>query len=155
MGDEAEPVTVFPGKAPLDSLLVEMQQQSIPAPSSIQIIISTKTGPPIGAALVPVAQFAADRWVSFLGHWPAGLEAIYCPCAGVATPTLKRAGGRVKMATGSLRPTIVRVMTENQGRPLSTGEIYGLVADADVPALTRMPSGTATWSTANSRTWPA
>ena len=39
------------------------------------------------------------------------------------------------MAAGSLRPTIVRIMRENQGRPLSTGEIYGLVADAGVPGF--------------------
>ena len=39
------------------------------------------------------------------------------------------------MAAGSLRPTIVRVMAERRERPLSTGEIYNLVAGAGVPGF--------------------
>ena len=39
------------------------------------------------------------------------------------------------MASGSLRSNIVRVMCEHQERPLSTGEIYGLVADTGVPSF--------------------
>ena len=39
------------------------------------------------------------------------------------------------MAAANLRPNILRVMTEHQGRPLSTGEIYDLVADTGVPGF--------------------
>ena len=37
-------------------------------------------------------------------------------------------GGWVNMATGNLRPHIVRVMSEHRERPLSTKEIYEAVA---------------------------
>lgn len=37
------------------------------------------------------------------------------------------------MASGSLRPTIVRLMAEHCGRPLKTPDIYDLVAAAGVP----------------------
>ena len=39
------------------------------------------------------------------------------------------------MAAGSLRPHILRVMSERQGRPLGTGEIYDLVANTGVPGF--------------------
>ena len=39
---------------------------------------------------------------------------------------------RLAKAATSLRPHIVQVMAANQGRPLSTEEIYGLVADLGV-----------------------
>ena len=41
-------------------------------------------------------------------------------------------GGWVNMAAGSLRPHIVRVMSERRERPLSTGEIYEAVATMGV-----------------------
>ena len=39
------------------------------------------------------------------------------------------------MPARNLRPNILRVMTERQGRPLSTGEIYDLVAETGVPGF--------------------
>ena len=39
------------------------------------------------------------------------------------------------MAAGSLRPQIVRVMSENKERPLKTQEIYDLVAGAGIPGF--------------------
>ena len=39
------------------------------------------------------------------------------------------------MAASSLRPQIVQVMVENQGRPLQTQEIYDLVASAGIPGF--------------------
>ncbi len=39
------------------------------------------------------------------------------------------------MTASSLRPAIVRVMSENRGRPLSTAEIYDLVAANGVPGF--------------------
>ena len=39
------------------------------------------------------------------------------------------------MASGSLRPTIVRLMAEHRGRPLKTQDIYDLVAAAGVPGF--------------------
>ena len=58
------------------------------------------------------------------------------------------------MATVSLRPHIVRVMSEHRERPLSTREIYEAVATMGVVcSLTHGPSRTATWSTGSSRPW--
>ena len=37
-------------------------------------------------------------------------------------------GGWVNMATGSLRPHLVRVMSAQRERPRSTGDIYEAVA---------------------------
>ena len=49
------------------------------------------------------------------------------------------------MAAGSLRPHILRVMSAQRERPLSTREIYEAVAGRGWPALTPKRSGTATW----------
>ena len=39
------------------------------------------------------------------------------------------------MAAGSLRPELIRIMAERRERPLSTGEIYDLVANTGIPGF--------------------